>query len=62
MELATLCIDLNYKLADHPRDLTRDQILFLKACLAHRANLKENTALASAGVTRIMVTEDEETE
>jgi hypothetical protein len=56
-------LDLGYKLADHAGDLTRDQILFLMASLAHRAAIRENVRLAESGVTRIVVSEDnEETE
>jgi hypothetical protein len=63
MELATLCLDLDYKLAEHPKDLTRDQIMFLMASLAHRMAIKENARLSQAGVNRIVVTEgDDETE
>jgi hypothetical protein len=51
---------LGYKLAEHPRDLTRDQILFLTASLVHRMSLKQNASLAGAGVTRIVVSDSEE--
>jgi hypothetical protein len=62
MELAALCLDCGYKLADHPRDLTREQILFLTAALAHRMEMAQATKLAAEGVSRIVVTEEEETE
>ncbi|MCP8307909.1 MAG: hypothetical protein H3Z53_02570 [archaeon] len=58
LELATLIFDCGYKLADHPRDLTRDQINFLVAALAHRAELVESARLEQEGVTRIVVKED----
>jgi hypothetical protein len=60
IELAALCIDCGYKLAEHPRDLTRDQILFLTAALAHRMEQMQTAKLAAEGVTRIVVTEEEE--
>ncbi|MEM3028053.1 MAG: hypothetical protein QW220_04930 [Candidatus Bathyarchaeia archaeon] len=59
MELAALCLDCGYRLADHPRDLTRDQILFLTAALAYRSQQMEAARLAAEGVTRIVVTEEE---
>jgi hypothetical protein len=63
IELAALCLDCGYKLADHPRDLTRDQILFLTAALAHRMEQMTTAKLAAEGVTRIVVSEEaEETE
>lgn len=58
LELAALCLDCGYKLAEHPRELTRDQILFLTATLAHRREQTEAARLAAEGVTRIVVTED----
>jgi hypothetical protein len=60
IELAALCLDCGYKLAEHPRDLTRDQILFLTAALAHRMEQMRTAKLATEGVTRIVVTEEEE--
>jgi hypothetical protein len=59
LELAALCLDCGYRLAEHPRDLTRDQILFLTAALAYRLQQMEATRLAAEGVTRIVVTEEE---
>ena len=56
--MAAICIDCGYKLADHPSDLTRDQILFLTAALAFRSRQVEATRLAEEGVTRIVVSED----
>jgi len=57
--LASLCLDCGYKLAEHPRDLTRDQILFLTAALANRLQQLEASRLAAEGTTRIVVTEEE---
>jgi hypothetical protein len=59
MELAALCLDLGYKLAENVADLTRDQILFLTGALSQRAESTEEAKLASQGVNRIVVTEDE---
>lgn len=59
IELAALCLDCGYKLAEHPRDLTRDQILFLTAALAHRMEQVRTTQMTEEGVTRIVVTEEE---
>lgn len=59
LELAALCLDCGYRLAEHPRDLTRDQILFLTAAVAHRLEQAEATRLAAEGITRITVTEEE---
>jgi hypothetical protein len=58
LELAALCIDCGYRLAEHPRDLTRDQILFLTAAVAYRMQQAEAARLAEDGVTRIVVEED----
>jgi hypothetical protein len=59
LELATLCIDLEYKLADSPRNLTRDQINFLIASLKARAESTELSELAEQGITRIVFRGDE---
>jgi len=58
MELATLCLDLGYKLAPEARDLTRDQINFLMASLALRAQAQQVADLAEQGVTRIVFQDD----
>ena len=42
--------------------MTRDQILFLTAALVHRIKQMRSTSPAAEGVTRIVVTEDEEVE
>ena len=39
MALAILCLDYGYKLANHPKDLTRDQINFLIAALNYRLEI-----------------------
>ncbi len=63
IELAALCLDCGYHLAEHPRDLTREQILFLTASLAYRIEQRQNARLAAEGVSRLVVTgEEEETE
>ena len=58
MELATLCLDLGYKLSPEARDLTRTQINFLMAALATRAEATQVAELAEQGVTRIVVRDD----
>ncbi len=60
MELAALCLDCGYRLAESPSELTRDQILFLTGALSYRNEMKKTTELAAQGVTRIVVTEEEE--
>ncbi len=59
IELAALCLDCGYKLAEHPADLTRDQILFLTGALTYRIEQTRATAPSAEGVTRIIVSEDE---
>lgn len=59
VELAALCLDLGYKLAENPADLTRDQVLFLTGALAQRTESTEAAKLAAQGVNRIVVTDDE---
>jgi hypothetical protein len=54
MELAALCLDLDYKLADTARDLTRYQITFLMAALQARNEATEIQQLAAQGITRIV--------
>ncbi len=56
--MATLCIDLGYKLAPEARDLTRMQINFLMAVLATRAESAAVADLAEQGVTRIVFRDD----
>ncbi len=62
MELAALCLDYGYKLAEHPSQLTRDQILFLMAALTLRVEQLTQARLAAQGITRIVITEEEEEE
>ena len=54
-------MDCGYKLAEHPSELTRDQILFLTAALTYRMERLGTARAAAEGVTRIVVTEGEET-
>lgn len=56
--MAALVIDLGYKFAEHPKDLTRDQINFLMAARAFRAEQAEQARLAEEGITRIVVKEE----
>ncbi|MDI9644573.1 MAG: hypothetical protein QFX35_05080 [Candidatus Verstraetearchaeota archaeon] len=58
LELAFLCLDCGYKLAEKPGDLTRDQILFLASAMVHRQKVVEAARLAAEGITRIEVVED----
>jgi copper homeostasis protein CutC len=62
MELAALCLDLDYKLADGPRSLTRYQITFLMAALQTRNEAAEMQQLASQGITRIVFRGEEDEE
>jgi hypothetical protein len=62
MELAALCLDLDYKLADSPRNLTRYQTTFLMAALQTRNEAAEMQQLASQGITRIVFRGEEEDE
>ncbi len=62
MELAALCLDLDYKLADSPRNLTRYQITFLMAALQTRNEAAEMQQLAAQGVTRIVFRGENEDE
>jgi copper homeostasis protein CutC len=62
MELASLCLDLDYKLADGPRNLTRYQITFLMAAVQARNEVAEMQQLASQGITRIVFRGEEEDE
>jgi hypothetical protein len=54
LELSTLCLDYGYKLAEHPRDLTRDQISFLMAALANRLKRTRFAGPVERGTTRIV--------
>ena len=59
MELAALCLDMDYKLADSPRNLTRYQIAFLLESLRARNEVAEMQQLAAQGITRIVFREDD---
>ncbi|MEM2027472.1 MAG: hypothetical protein QXK73_06730 [Candidatus Bathyarchaeia archaeon] len=54
LELSTLCLDYGYKLAEHPSELTRDQINFLMAALAYRLKQISYTRPLEEGTTRII--------
>lgn len=61
-ELAMLCLDFGYKLADRPGDLTRPQINFLALALSDRL---ERVSLARSdrpGVNKIVFVDDDEDE
>jgi len=60
MELATLTIDLQYKLADRAGDLTRNQINFLLSSVRKRMQAVEVSQLAERGVTRIVFNNDDQ--
>ncbi len=57
-----MCLDLDYKLADGPRNLTRYQITFLMAAVQTRNEAAEMQQLASQGITRIVFRGEEEDE
>jgi len=57
MELAILCIDMGYKLADRVQDLTRDQIDFLMAALEYRLELMREALTGEEGM-KIIITGD----
>lgn len=61
-ELAAICLDYGYKLADKPSDLTRPQINFLVAALVDRLEKMSMARAQSAGVNRIVFVDDEEDE
>ena len=54
LELATLCLDYGYKLADCPGDLTRDQINFLIFSLSHRLKQMSYSTPMDRDTTRII--------
>lgn len=62
MELAALCLDLDYKLAQSPKNLTRYQITFLMAALSARNEVAEMQQLAAQGITRIVFRGEDEDE
>jgi hypothetical protein len=57
-ELAMLCLDYGYKLADSPADLTRPQINFLTAALVNRMERLAFAKAGQEGVTKFVFTED----
>ncbi len=59
-ELAALCLDYGYKLADRPSDLTRTQINFLMAALVDRLEKASMARADRAGVNRIIFVDDDE--
>lgn len=62
-ELSTLCVDLGYKLASSPSDLTRDQINFLLEALNRRVrNMVSYAEPVENGVTRIVFQQEEDVE
>jgi hypothetical protein len=61
-ELAALCLDYGYKLAERPSDLTRPQINFLIAALVDRLEKVSVARAQSAGVNRIIFVDDEDEE
>jgi hypothetical protein len=54
LELSSLCLDYGYKLAEHPGDLTRDQINFLLSALSYRLKQVSYQRPPEEGVTRII--------
>lgn len=61
-ELAVLCLDYGYKLADRPSDLTRPQVSFLVAALVDRLEKEAAVRSEESGVNRIIFTDDADTE
>jgi len=61
-ELAALCLDYGYKLADRPSELTRPQINFLIAALVQRLEKISIAKADRAGVNRIVIVDDDEDE
>jgi hypothetical protein len=59
-ELAALCLDYGYKLADRPSELTRPQINFLIAALVQRLEKISIAKADRAGVNRIVIVDDDE--
>ena len=61
-ELAAICLDYGYKLAERPSDLTRPQVNFLVAALVDRLEKISHAKAESAGVNRIIFVDDEDGE
>ncbi len=59
-ELAALCLDYGYKLADRPSDLTRPQINFLMAALVDRLEKASMAKADRAGVNKIIFVDEDE--
>ncbi|OYT29011.1 MAG: hypothetical protein B6U95_02975 [Thermofilum sp. ex4484_82] len=55
LELAVLCLDYGYKLADKVCDLTRDQINFLIAAYNYRMWLMKEISETKEGWTKIII-------
>jgi hypothetical protein len=61
-ELAMLCLDFGYKLADRPGDLTRPQINFLALALSDRLERVSMARTDRPGVNKIVFVDDDEDE
>lgn len=61
-ELAALCLDYGYALAERPSELTRPQVNFLIAALVDRLQKVSIARAQSSGVNRIIFVDDEEDE
>lgn len=61
-ELAAICLDYGYKLADRPSELTRPQVNFLIAALVDRLEKVSMAKAERAGVNQIIIVDDEEEE
>jgi hypothetical protein len=61
-ELAMLCLDFGYKLADRPGDLTRPQINFLALALSDRMERISISRSDKPGVNKIIFVDDEDEE
>ena len=59
-ELAAICLDYGYRLADRPSDLTRPQVNFLIAALVDRLEKVSMARADRAGVNQILIVDDEE--
>jgi hypothetical protein len=59
-ELAAICLDYGYKLADRPSELTRPQVNFLIAALVDRLEKASMARADRAGVNQIIIVDDED--
>jgi hypothetical protein len=59
-ELAAICLDYGYKLADRPSELTRPQVNFLIAALVDRLEKASMARADRAGVNQILIVDDED--